>query len=84
MAKGKADKKSVKKDGKAKRKPAKKAKIIAGGAATPSPTTVSQRVAAEPTIVDFWFDPTCPWAWLTSRWILEVEAVRPVKVVFHV
>jgi protein-disulfide isomerase-like protein with CxxC motif len=38
----------------------------------------------EPTRVDFWFDPICPWAWISSRWMLEVEKVRPVEVTWHV
>jgi 2-hydroxychromene-2-carboxylate isomerase len=35
-------------------------------------------------IADFWFDPLCPWAWVTSRWVLEVTQVRPVDVRWHV
>lgn len=33
---------------------------------------------------DFWFDPVCPWAWMASRWMLEVEQVRPVSTSWHV
>jgi hypothetical protein len=36
------------------------------------------------TTVDLWFDPICPWTWLASRWLLEVETVRSVKTGFHV
>ena len=38
----------------------------------------------ETKIAHFWFDPVCPWAWMTSRWMLEVERVRPVETHWHV
>jgi len=36
------------------------------------------------TVADMWVDPRCPWAWITSRWLMEVGQVRPVEARFHV
>jgi 2-hydroxychromene-2-carboxylate isomerase len=42
--------------------------------------TLNETAETAPTAVDFFFDPLCPWAWITSRWVREVEQVRPIKV----
>ncbi|WP_432194340.1 DsbA family protein [Streptomyces sp. bgisy027] len=36
------------------------------------------------TQVDFWFDPLCPWTWMTSRWLTEVATLREIEIRWHV
>ncbi|QKW06479.1 DsbA family protein [Streptomyces sp. NA04227] len=47
-------------------------------------TDTTQATTTGRTPVDFWFDPLCPWAWMTSRWVLEVEKLRDIEVRWHV
>ncbi len=44
----------------------------------------TESATAPVTAVDFWFDPSCPWAWMTSRWVEEVAAQRNLQVTWRV
>ncbi len=51
---------------------------------TSTMTEPATAAAGERSRADLWFDPLCPFCWITSRWILEVEQVRDIDVHFHV
>ena len=48
------------------------------------PTELAESIESARQTADFWFDPICPWAWMASRWMLEVEQVRAVDTRWHV
>ena len=49
-----------------------------------APATATDDAVNQGTPLDFWFDPACPWAWLTSRWVIEAAKVRPIAPRFRV
>ena len=44
-----------------------------------APDTVDREVSA----VDFWFDPACPWTWVTSRWLVVAAEERDFTITWR-
>src|SRR5262245_2436833 len=51
-------------------------------AGSENPTAVTEQPGRAS--VEMWFDPICPWAWMTSRWLMEVETLRDIDVTWSV
>ena len=50
---------------------------------TSTATTTTATTTTTPTSVQFYFDPGCPWTWITSRWVVEVAAARDLQVTWQ-
>jgi len=62
----------------------KKAEVGPARNAKPTKPAKAARTAPDRARAEMWFDPACPWAWLTSRWLMEVEKVRDVDLTWSV
>ena len=49
-----------------------------------SASTTTEPASETATDVEFWFDPSCPWAWMTSRWVDEVARHRDIRVSWNI
>ncbi len=48
--------------------------------AAPTPTTATTGTTGTTGTVSFFFDPSCPWTWITSRWFVDVAERRLLEV----
>jgi hypothetical protein len=85
---GKKRKKVDKSSGSQAKTKRKKALIAAVAENLNVPAPVGERLVgrevAPASTIDLWFDPSDPWTWIASRWLLDVETVRSVKTCLHV